>query len=135
MKKTILVLSVILLIFLSCTTNEEDNLIILEDTSIICDNTVVYDPNFTGTACCIQRNSDLDFYSVVEYEYTTNLENAVYQWEVIYGEIQVVTGMNSNIIRITFDENFSTARLVCRSDGDMGACSEDVIITKLSEMD
>lgn len=130
MKKVNFVLLIVLMVLYSCADNEEDP-IFLEDNSFICENSEVYDPNFTGTACCIQRNSDLDFNGIVEYEYTTNLDNAVYQWEVIYGEIQVVSGMNSNVIRITFEENFTSARLIGRSDGDTGACSDDIIITRL----
>jgi hypothetical protein len=120
-----------ILAFLSCSNNEEEIEILLQDNSVKCEDSAVYDPTFTGTACCIQRNSDLDINNIVEYEYTTNLENAIYQWEVEYGEIEVVSGMNSNIIKIVLKENFTSARLIGKSSGDTGACSDHIIINRI----
>jgi hypothetical protein len=133
MKNTNAFLLIILLIFLSCSNEDEEVLISLQDTASICDGTIVDDPNFSGTACCIQRNSILDLNRIVEYEHTTNLTNTVYEWKVDYGEIEVITAMNSNIIRFKFKENFTSARLLASCSGDLGGCTIDVIITATYE--
>jgi hypothetical protein len=130
MKNTNSLFIIIALILFSCSNNEEEISISLEDNAFNCQDTAVNDPTYSGTICCIQRNSDLDINSVVEYEYTTNLDNIIYQWEILDGEIEIISGANSNIVRIIFKDNFTNASLKCRSSGVSGVCDNSVNITR-----
>ncbi len=126
MKNTSPFFLIIIMLFFSCSNNEEIELpVMLQDNSCPCDD---LDPNDSATWCCVKRNTILDINSIVEYEYTTNLNNSIFGWEV-YGDVEVVSGIDSNVIRIIFKENFESATLKgFSSDGVNIGCTNTVII-------
>lgn len=116
------------LISLSCSDdNGGPN---LTDTSDNCNETEVFDPNYTGTACCIQRNSELSLSDNIEYQYFTNLSNPTVEWQVNSGDIEIISGKNSNIVTIALGDSFTSGSILAIGTGTTGLqCSEITVIT------
>ena len=128
-----LIIVIFSLVTLSCS-NDDDNGINLKDDSKNCGSTSVFDPTFTGTACCIQRNSELNLNGYIEYEYFTNLADPNIEWQVSSGDIEIVSGKNSKVVTIEFGDSFTGGVIFALGTGTTGEdvnlrCSESVTIT------
>ena len=154
MKKMSLFCALFILLF-ACTNNNEDDLIFneeqeilvtneeentgpvvpLKDNSYDCSKSEVFDPYFTGTACCIERITPLSLQDTIRYWYSTNLDDPSFEWEVISGEIEIIAGQNSAIVTILLKEGFDGG--VIRGLGTSSPlgleCSDLVTIEKLEE--
>lgn len=116
MKKVYLIL-VCLFLGVACTENQEALIqvetLLLKDTSCPCDDIT----STTGTWCCVQRNTELGLNRIVEYEYSSNQpQNNVFGWHV-EGDVEVISGTDSNIIQVRFKDDFESALIVGYSDG------------------
>lgn len=103
----------VVLTTLSCSsekdfTDDSEPLFILSDNSDILaeECTELYDSNYTGVICCIERNSPLELNEIVEYQYHTNIQDPVVSWTVSE-DIEIVSGQNSHILRIILREGFT----------------------------
>jgi hypothetical protein len=130
MKNALYILALISIF--SCSEIDETN-ISLEDTSEVCDDSRLTDPNYTGTICCIQRITELNATSAITYRYNTNLANPAISWRVTSGDIEIVSGANTNEVTIQLGGEFSTGRIIAEGvSGDDNSlhCDEEIVITK-----
>lgn len=133
MKKFKSIILLITLIIMSCTESNSITIILEDNTVNSTDYPNLTNPNYTGTICCIQRNSELNIDSLVEYEYFTNLSNPSVTWSVDTGDIEIVSGQNTNKATIKFGKNFQGGRI--RITGTSGStpndliCGESILIT------
>ncbi len=126
---TFLVISVII----SCSDSKEELTNLEDSVTGICNDTRLTDSNFDGTICCTQRNSDLSFSSTIEYEYFTNLSNPKVSWQVNTGDIEILSGENSNVVSIRLGEGFTEGELyVLGSSGDNSIlmCGHPILISR-----
>ncbi|SHJ51206.1 hypothetical protein SAMN04488028_101353 [Reichenbachiella agariperforans] len=117
----------------SCSDSDDNTVSLEDDAPDTCANTEVYDPNFTGTACCIQRNSDLSIGEIIEYEYFTNLTDPSIDWEVISGDIEIVSGSSSSVVTIRLGDSFTEGVINAQgisSENAALACGESVTIMR-----
>ena len=103
----------------ACTTNETDSIILQDTADLSCADSKANDPDFDGTACCIQRNSELSASAPIVYEYFTNLPNPDVSWEVVSGDIEIVSGANSSTVTIRLGSSFTGGEI------SGGATSDD----------
>ena len=117
----------------SCSDDSELH---LEDNATeTCSNTKVFDSNFTGTACCSQRNSELKISEPIQYEYFTNLADPDIEWNVNSGDIEIISGVNSNIVTIKLKDTFTEGEIYVLGTGTSGddnglVCGHPINITK-----
>jgi hypothetical protein len=124
---------ILIILFISCSENNPISINLEDNVSESCEinDPRLTDPNFQGTICCFQRNSVLGLNTPVEYEYLTNLESVSVLWQVESGNIEIISGQNSNIVTIILGENFNDGviRVIGTSSNGL-RCSELVEITK-----
>ena len=120
------------ILLFSCSSNDDEtNIVIKDDAFRACDDLSVYDPNYEFTNCCVHRVSELGIDKLVEYEYSINLEDPEYYWDVVSGEIEIVSGKKSKIVTIAFKDGFEGAILRGKSSAIYDAtCSALVSIVK-----
>ena len=82
-----------------------------------CSNTAVFDPNFTGTACCTQRISDLSAGNTLQYEYSTNLPDPKVEWQVNSGDLEIIEGANANVVTIRLGDTFTEGKIFVLGTG------------------
>ena len=127
----------IITIGLSCTESEDQGPVLEDDALESCADTEVNDPDFGGTACCIQRNTELDPSAEIVYEYSTNLPNAQTTWEVTSGDIEIVSGGNSPTVTIRLGDSFTEGQITALGTGDRSGielrCSATVSIAYSTE--
>ncbi len=107
----------------------------LEDSSCDCSQSEVFDPQFDGTACCIQRIGELSLTEPIQYRYFTNLESPSVEWEVYSGEIEIISGQDTSIVFIRLKDGFDGGEIRgLGTSSPLGLqCSTKVIIEKLEE--
>jgi len=96
------------------------------------------DPNYTGTICGFKRNSELELNTLIEYEYLTNLSNITIFWSVLSGDVEIISGQNSNILTIKLGENFKSAEIEAMGTSNVTSdgiqfdllCSDRIVISK-----
>lgn len=97
-------------------------------------------PNYTGTICGIKRNSGIELNKIMIYEYITNKsDNPIVDWKVTSGDAEIISGENSNILKIRLNEDFKSVEIqafgITSHQGSNDqlynlSCSDSVIITK-----
>ncbi len=112
----------------ACTSNETDSLILQDTADASCADSKANDPNFDGTACCIQRNSELSTSAPIVYEYFTNIVNPDITWEVVSGDIEIVSGANSSTVSVRLGSSFTSGELVGSSIGATGQLCSDLVV-------
>lgn len=154
MKKISLLCTLVILLFSCSSNNEEIDLLVEEETEVIsndeeteentvptasllddswdCSESEVFNPNFNGTACCIERITELSFDEPIRYWYSTNLENPSFVWEVISGEIEIIQGQENAIVTIRLKEGFDGGEIRGKGTSSPTSlnCSTSVIIEK-----
>ena len=137
MKNTQLLALILGLFIFSCSNNEEDfipeNKITIKDDSCPCED-IRPDPSSNATWCCVQRNTEIHQDSIIEYEYSNNFIANTFGWHV-EGDIEVVSGIDSNVIRVRLKENFESGVLIGFSEGDFHRCGNRVNISADVESD
>ena len=121
-------------LFFSCSENEEHKIVLTDTTELILDSKLA-DPNYTGTICTVKRNTDLVLGEIIEYEYVTNRTNPTVTWEVVSGDIEIISGVNSLKVEIKLGPEFT--RGVIGVDGYgyhenniLLRCDAQVVITR-----
>lgn len=104
---------------ISCTESESQGPVLRDDALESCAETEVNDPDFRGTACCIQRNTALDASAEIVYEYSTNLPNVQTAWEVISGDIEVVSGGDTSTVTIRLGASFTEGQITALGTGSI----------------
>lgn len=128
------IIILMILLFTSCSENEPITINLEDNVSGSCEinDPRLTDPNFEGTICCFQRNSVLSINTPVVYEYLTNLTIASVFWQVESGDIEIISGQNSNIVTIVLGENFNDGVIRVLGTSVIGLrCSELVEIKKI----
>lgn len=121
----------------SCSEDDNSRISLADTASETCTNTKVFDSNFTGTACCSQRNSELTIGNTIEYQYFTNLDDPNITWEVKSRDIEIISGGNSNIVTIRLSDSFTEGELYVLGTGTSGqdaglVCGHTIAITNKS---
>ena len=115
---------------------EGESIILTDDSSETCANSAVFDPDFTGTACCTQRNSELTIGDTIEYEYFTNLIHTNVSWEVHSGDMEIISGSNASVVKVRLGDSFTQGEIrvlgkgICVESDDVDcACGHPIKIT------
>jgi hypothetical protein len=158
MKNFCLICLIAVFIF-ACTANNEEDLMLIEaqeiqvtntedyveenivptvplaDDTCDCSESEVFNPTFTGTACCIERITVLSLEEPIRYWYATNLDNPSVHWEVLSGEIEIIAGQESSIVTIKLGDGFDGGMIrgLGTSSPTGLQCSNLVLIEKLEE--
>lgn len=112
--------------------NSEDYFILLDNADAYpCTDSEVYNPYFTGTACCVSRATELELGEPVTYVYASNLGNVEVTWEVFSDEMEIVE-TSSNSITVIFKVDFLYGRILGTgfSTQEGLSCGDYVIINK-----
>mgnify|MGYP005992066013 CR=1 FL=1 len=126
MKKIKLFAFVFSIFLFSCSENNETK-IELTDTS---DLPGTCDLTYEGTICCIQRNTSLELNKTVEYQYLSNFVYTKIEWEVLNGDIEIISDIDSNILKIKLRDNFNGGEILCGTYNSSGKnCSTMVTIS------
>lgn len=125
--------SVILLVtvlFFSCNENDSPTINLKDNVPGLClDNDPrLTDPNFTGTICCFQRNTTLNINTPIVYEYLTNLSDPIVKWEIISGDIEFLSGIDSNKVTIQLGDNFKNGKIKVRGVSSDGLTCDEIIM-------
>jgi hypothetical protein len=86
------------------TQDENDPL--FETSCGSCLDSTVYDPYFTGTACCVDNSTELKLNSPVTFKYVTNRDIIDVEWIVNSDNIEVIT-TNGAFITVQFHDDFT----------------------------
>ena len=129
-----LMLACILLFVFSCSSDEGpsstegtlldlediDTPVLSDDSNTDCINSEVFNDDFVGTACCVQRLTELNIGGKIEYAYFTNLEAPTFEWSVRSGDIEIASGARSNVVSIRLGESFSGGEIYILGTGTEG---------------
>lgn len=130
--KKLSLLFILSLILCSCSINEEEEILLgleeeeIETASVItedndstnedsspfetsctsCADSAVYDPYFTGTACCVSNMTEFKLNEPVIFRYVTNREIIAVDWIVTSDNIEILA-INEVFITVKFNDNFT----------------------------
>ncbi len=98
---------------LSCTVNEQEETI--EETVPlkkeyrleICSDYAAA----TGTKCCISGALNAYPKDTLEYVYKNNLASPQINWQVIAGSISIISGKNSDTVKVVFGDDFDGGQI------------------------
>lgn len=115
------------------TININDVVEFEDNSEETCSNSAVFDPNFTGTACCTQRNSEQTSSNTLVYEYFTNLPNPNIEWTVNSGDMEIISGANANVVTIRLGDSFTEGEVFVLGTGTdefEDVCGHPISISK-----
>ncbi|MGO3182362.1 MAG: hypothetical protein ACTIJ9_05960 [Aequorivita sp.] len=84
-----------------------------------------------GTKCCLEGPKSAMSNEIISVTYFSNIENALYKWEVLGGTMVLVEGENSSTAKFRVGKNFTQDTILGDSyslDGVL-QCSDIIIIT------
>jgi hypothetical protein len=89
-----------------------------------------------GTSCCVSGRTAAAPGDTIEYRYQINQPNPQVHWEILNGEIVIITGQNSDVVKVVVGPNFTGGIIQGRAKGDTvnGLATtrcEDVVKIKL----
>lgn len=58
------------------------------------------------TECCIEGPIQAKQDQIISFTYTSNFENALYEWEVFGNSMTIVEGQNAEIVKVKTSKNF-----------------------------
>lgn len=120
-----------LFLFNSCSNDDDDDNCNqeLEETLAL---DMLYGKNIntiSGTICCVIGSDTAIPGDTLTYQYESNRNNTVFNWEIVSGSITIISGQNSAIVNIKFGDNFTNGVVRCIGDGDQ-QCGESFIISQ-----
>jgi len=127
MKKqtTYLLLSVFITLTISCSNDDKSSSENNDESSEL----VCGEDSYPGTICCVTGSELASPGEKLSYEYNSNINGPVYDWEIVSGSITIVSGQNTSTITLEFGEDFTTGEIHGKADGDE-VCTELFTINK-----
>ena len=122
-----LLLFVFVTLTTSCSNDDEssdNNIRVLSE--LVCGEDM---SNYSGTICCISGPELASPGESLSFEYSSNIINPVFTWEIISGSISIVSGQNTATVTLEFGDDFTTGEILGKGDGDE-ICSELFTINK-----
>ena len=128
MKNTIkyIVLFIFLINLTSCS--KDDNSTDNERKMLECNVDDV--TNSSGDVCCIKGFAEIIPGETLVYEYVNNIQNPDIQWNIVSGDIAIISGDESSKVTLNFGEFFTVGEIEVSGKNQI-TCSKSVIITKI----
>lgn len=119
----IILLTSVLLILTKCSKDKVDDSYLYDQH----EDCVSY-PN--STCCEINGRILVERNSTYKYELKTSSNNfSTIEWEVVSGDIILISGQNTNEAKFRFGENFTTGSIISKST-PYGYCEDILVINK-----
>ena len=121
----LLVMTIILLS--ACSQDDGGNM--FENIQSSCG--IEYDTISSGTKCCMVGPEFAGSNEIISVTYTSNIENALYSWEVLGGSMVITEGEHSSTARFKAEKNFIKDTIVGESHSADGTfiCSNFIVVT------
>jgi len=120
---------------LSAVKQEEQESIVSQDSSFqVCDS--LYVATFHGTACCVSGPIVASPGDVFKYHYQINHSDARIKWQILEGDISIITGQDTHTVTVLFGPDFTTGIVYADGNGiprDVASrqrCTDRVIVVK-----
>ena len=127
MKTNFFSILVILIAFISACSKDDSEKIV-ENFQSTCGSD--YDL-LQGTKCCLEGPISTSSNQIISITYLSNIENALYNWEVLGGSMELLEGEHSSTAKFKVGENFTQDTIMGKSysvDGSL-ICSDIIVIT------
>lgn len=115
-------------VFLTFCSNDDSKNLPEAPRQNTCDNDSIY---LKRTFCCLEGPTVAIPNEIISISYSSNIENAEYNWRVLGGSIVLVEGENSATAKFKVGNNFVRDSILGEShsiDG-MTSCSDIIIIS------
>ena len=113
-----LLLFVLILVTISCSNdddeanddgnNETSELVCGKDISIV-----------SGTTCCVTGSDFASPGETLSFVYKSNTNNAIFNWTITAGSISIVSGENSQTVKVKFGNDFTNGIINCYASSDL----------------
>jgi len=139
MEKLISTIIFITILFISCSKDDTPSIDLKDNSDVLTFEEEQELLDYGGTSCWVVRKSDLDINMPITYEYRSNFQSNPVNYEVAWtiegGNVEIISGQNTNFFTIKLDDNFEDTKIsVTAKDKDKNnsgpLCEVGILITE-----